>query len=145
MTYIMTVVLKLVISLVFIVLSPFCYKALLALERKSIALTGESNYNFLRTFITDLIKSRPQEFYTDELAKILNVIDDRFGNKFTEKEIKVLVDCAIKDYRKVVISSIPSEETTTKEKDETKVEEKTESDVIEKLQETLDMLKANQK
>ena len=145
MTYIMTVVLKLVISLVFIVLSPFCYKALLALERKSIALTGESNYNFLRTFITDLIKSRPQEFYEEELVKILDIVDNRFGNKFSEKEIRALVDGAIKDYGKVVINSIPSEETTNEEKDETKVEGKTESDVIKKLQETLDMLKANQK
>jgi hypothetical protein len=141
MTYIITVILKLVISLAIIILSPFAYKTLMALERKSIALAGESNYNFLRIFVTDLIKSRPQEFYEDELVKILNTIDNRFGNKFTENEVKMLVDSAIKDYGKTVVSSIPDEGTTT----ETKVEEKTETDVIEKLQETIDLLKANQK
>lgn len=141
MTYIITVILKLVISLAIIILSPFAYKTLMALERKSIALAGESNYNFLRIFVTDLIKSRPQEFYEDELVKILNTIDNRFGNKFTENEVKMLVDSAIKDNGKTVVSSIPDEGTTT----ETKVEEKTETDVIEKLQETIDLLKANQK
>lgn len=143
MTYITTMVLKLIISLAIIILSPFAYRTLMALERKSLALAGESNYNFLRIFIADLIKSRSQEFYKDELVKILDTIDNRFGNKFTSNEIKLLVDNAIKDYGKTVIDSIPDEGTTTEIKDETKVEEKTETDVIEKLQETLDLLKAN--
>ncbi|AKA71976.1 hypothetical protein [Clostridium scatologenes] len=141
MTYIITIVLKLVISLVIVILSPFAYKTLSALERKSIALAGESNYNFLRIFITDLIKSRPNEFYEEELIKILDTIDNRFGNKFTENEIRILVDSAIKDFGKTVINSVPKNETTN----ETEVAAKTETDVIEKLQETLDMLKNHNK
>lgn len=139
MTYITTVILKLIISLAIIILSPFAYRTLMALERKSLALAGESNYNFLRIFICDLVKARPQEFYEDELIKILDTIDNRFGNKFTESEIKMLVDNAIKDFDKTIISSIPIDEKST---DETKTETK---NVIEKLQETIDLLKSQTK
>ena len=140
MTYIITVVLKLIISLAIVVLTPFGYKALIGVEKKAIAVAGESNYNFLKIFVVDLIKSRPSEFYEDELVKIIDIIDNRFGNKFTENEIKLLVDSTIKDFDKTVISSVPVDEKTSDEK----VITNTDTNVIEKLQETLDLLKSNQ-
>ncbi|NMM64400.1 hypothetical protein HBE96_17405 [Clostridium sp. P21] len=137
-------IMQLILGLVIIIITPFAYKTLTAFEKKAIAVAGESNYNFIRTFVVDIVKSKPNEFYENELVEILDIIDNRFGNKFTKNEIEMLVDATIKDFGKTV-KSLPIEPTGELNTDQNKLIQTSENEVIEKLQETLDILKNQNK
>lgn len=86
-----------VISLGLAFLVPVIYKRgkaeLENIEKK----TGESTYNMCKNYLIDLAKVRPESFYEDTLAELLDTLDNKFGNHLSIDTIKMLVDFVIKE------------------------------------------------
>lgn len=94
--------LKDIIGVVIIFVTPYLIAALKAAQAKAIAIAGKNNYDFAKTFIEDIIKARPDVFSEEEVVKLVDEIDDKLGDKLTHDEVEQIVKSVFVDLQKQI-------------------------------------------
>lgn len=89
------------------VVVPFVIRLLVALEEKAIQAVGQSTFNEGKDFAGIIVKAIAQKYpdltNAGKYAKAVEAIETKFGKDiFTEQEIELLIESAVKEYKLVV-------------------------------------------
>ena len=101
MDYILEIA-KDLIELGVIILIPYVIKTLKALEQKATTELGVNNYNYAKSFIEDMYKAHADLFTEENLVNIIDLLDNKFGDRLSKETIKHLVDAVMSDVKKEI-------------------------------------------
>jgi hypothetical protein len=90
-----TEVLKGVVGIAFIIITPYAIKAFKATEQKAKVVLGDTNYNYVKSYIENQYKLHQNLFTEANIIAFIDELDNKFGDRLSKDTIRRIVDTVI--------------------------------------------------